>query len=68
MARSKDPARTCWWCGTRLDAKVHAVVPSTTGYNVWVHRCCEVWTRNYFRKLTAQPPETPNGSGTRGLG
>lgn len=52
--------RTCWWCGNKLMAISHAEVENPDGQVVWVHKTCEPNTRNFFKIMTAQPPETPN--------
>lgn len=45
--------RRCWWCGGKLSAASHAVLPDGR----WTHKICEKDALASFKPLTAQPAE-----------
>jgi hypothetical protein len=59
--------RPCWWCGSKLSAASHAVLPDGR----WTHKICERDALASLRPVTAQPADKaimPFDSDTTGHG
>lgn len=45
--------RPCWWCGGKLSAASHAVLPDGR----WTHKVCERDALASLKPITAQPAD-----------